>query len=91
MLEWIEANPLPLVCQECEKKQELYAAADEAEKLRMELEDGFYFDCGSCDNAGERFYLSRRDELTLLKKGKQRAIERLEREIQAIDNELAQL
>lgn len=91
MIEYIEVKPLPLVCQKCEEKQRIYNAATEEEKQRMETEEDFYFDCGSCDYAGERWQLSRRDELTLLKKGKLKAIERLQREIAAIDKELASL
>ena len=88
MLEWKEANPLPQRCIECEEKAKAYAAADEAEKLRMELEEDFFFDCGSCDYALDRFYLSREDELRLRKKGLQKAIERLQRQIAEIDKEL---
>ena len=88
MLEWKEANPLPQRCIECEEKAKAYAAADEAEKLRMELEEDFFFDCGSCDYALDRFYLSREDELRLRKKGLQKAIERLQRQIAEIDREL---
>lgn len=88
MIEWLEADPLPPVCQECERKQLEYEAADEAGKLKME-EDGFFFDCGSCDHGGERFYLSHKDELLLAKKGKEKMIERLQREIAEIDRELA--
>ena len=88
MPEWIEADPLPPVCQECDRKQKEYEAADEAGKLKME-EDGFFFDCGSCEHGGERFYLSRKDELLLAKKSRQKAIERLQREIAEIDRELA--
>ena len=89
-MEWIEANPLPAVCKKCEEDFKLYQEADEAEKLRME-EQGFFFDCGSCDHGGERFYLSRKDELTLKRKGLVKAIERLERQIKEIDNELETL
>lgn len=88
MLEWKEANQLPQRCIECEEKAKAYAAADEAEKLRMELEEDFFFDCGSCDYALDRFYLSREDELRLRKKGLQKAIERLQRQIAEIDKEL---
>lgn len=88
MLEWIEANPLPAVCQKCEEQYKLYEAADEAEKLRMETEQGFFFDCGSCEHGGERFYLSRKDELLLHKKAALKAIERFQRKIAAIDKEL---
>lgn len=57
MLEWKEANPLPVVCQKCEAQRLIYEAADEAEQLRLELEEDFFFDCGSCEYGGERFYL----------------------------------
>jgi hypothetical protein len=89
-MEWIEANPLPEVCQKCEADFKRYQEADEAEKLRME-EQGFFFDCGSCDHGGERFYLSRKDELTVRRKGLVKAIERLERQIREIVNELKSL
>lgn len=89
-MEWIEANPLSEVCQKCEADFKRYQEADEAEKLRME-EQGFFFDCGSCDHGGERFYLSRKDELTVRRKGLVKAIERLERQIREIDNELKSL
>ena len=89
-MEWIEANPLPEVCQKCEADFKRYQEADEAEKLRME-EQGFFFDCGSCDHGGERFYLSRKDELTVRRKGLVKAIERLERQIRENDNELKSL
>ena len=89
-MEWIEANPLPAVCQKCEEDFKKYHEATEAEKLLME-EQGFFFDCGSCDHGGERFYLSRKDELTIKRKGLVKAIERLERQIKEIDNELETL
>ena len=57
MLKLTEVNPLPEVCQKCEAQYKLYAVADEAEKLRMEQEDGFFFDCGCCDHGAERFIL----------------------------------
>lgn len=91
MLEWIEANPLPLVCQKCEEQQQRYFAADEAEKLRMEQEEDFSCDCGSCEHGGERFYLSRKDELTLQRKAAEKGIERLQRKIAAIDKELSSM
>ena len=86
-MEWIEANPLPAVCQKCEYDYKRDQEAEEAEKLRME-EQGFCYDCSSCDHGGERFYLSRKDELTIKRKGLVKAIERLERQISEIDNEL---
>ena len=51
MIEWKEANPLPERCIKCEEQAEKYFAADEAEKLRMETEEDFNCDCGSCDYA----------------------------------------
>ena len=62
MLELREVNPLPAVCQACDEKQKLYNAADEDEKLRMELEEGFFFDCGCCEYGAERFYLAAKEE-----------------------------
>lgn len=87
-MEYIEANPLPQICQECEEKAKKYFEADAEAKVAMEQEENFFFDCGSCDNAGERWTLSRADELRLQRKAKGRAIERLQREIAAIDAEL---
>lgn len=51
----------------------------------METEEDFNCDCGSCENAGERWYLSRRDELILQRKAAEKAIERFQRKIAAID------
>ena len=69
MLEWLEADPLPPVCQQCEENYKIYAAATDQEKEELEAQ-GFYFDCGSCEHGGERFYLSRADELRLAIKRK---------------------
>ena len=91
MVEWKEANPLPERCIKCEEQAERYFAADDAEKLRMETEEAFNCDCGSCDYALDRFYLSRADELRIKKKGLKKAIERLQRQIKEIDLELEQL
>ena len=65
MLEWIEANPLPPECIDCQEE-----------------------DCYNCDTAGKRWYRSRADELRVKRKGLLKAIERLERQIKAIDAEL---
>ena len=65
MLEWIEANPLPPECIDCQEE-----------------------DCYNCDTAGKRWYLSSADELRVKRKGLLKAIERLERQIKAIDAEL---
>ena len=87
-MEWLEANPLPQRCIDCEEKAKIYLAADEAEKLRMEQEEDFDLDCSSCDYALDRFYLPREEELRIKKKGLQKAIERLQRQIEEIDKEL---
>ena len=70
-MEYIEINPLPQVCQECEVAREV--------------------DCGSCDHAGERWILSREDELWLMRKAKIKAIQRLQRDLSIIDTELAEI
>ena len=64
-MEWIEANPLPPECVECQEE-----------------------DCYNCDYAGERWTLSRADELRVRRKGLLKAIERVERHVKAIDAEL---
>ena len=64
-MEWIEANPLPAVCQNCQEEE-----------------------CYNCDYAGERWTLSKADELRVRRKGLLKAIERLERQVKAIDAEL---
>lgn len=88
MLEWKEINPLPERCIKCEEQAKKYFAADEDEKLRMEREEDFNCDCGCCDYALDRFYLSREDELRVKKKGLEKAVERLQRQIAEIDREL---
>ena len=45
-------------------------------------------DCGSCDDFGLRWYLSKKDELIIHRKAKVKAIERLLREINRIDAEI---
>ena len=45
-------------------------------------------DCYDCDVAGKRWYLSRTDELVLKRKGLMKAIERLQQQVKAIDEEL---
>lgn len=64
-MEWIEADPIPTVCQDCQEE-----------------------DCYNCDTAGERWQLSRNDELKLRRKQLVKAINRLQCEIDAIDMEL---
>lgn len=66
-MEWIEANPLPEACQNCQEE-----------------------DCYNCDHAGERWYLSKEDELHLRRKGLQKAIDRLQRQLEAIDRQLSE-
>ena len=64
-MEWIEANPQPAVCQNCQEEE-----------------------CYNCDYAGERWTLSQADELRVRRKGLLKAIERLQRQVKAIDAEL---
>ena len=64
-MEWIEANPLPPACQNCQEEE-----------------------CYNCDHAGERWTLSKADELRVRRKGLLKAIERLQRQVKAIDAEL---
>lgn len=64
-MEWIEANPLPEACRNCQEE-----------------------DCYNCDTAGERWTLPQAEELRIRRKGIVRAIERLERQLKAIDTEL---
>lgn len=64
-MEWIEAEPLPAVCQNCQEEE-----------------------CYNCDYAGERWTLSQADELRVRRKGLLKAIERLQRQVKAIDAEL---
>ena len=48
-------------------------------------------DCYNCDHAGERWFLSREDELRLRRKGLLKAIERLQRQVEEIDRELLRM
>lgn len=64
-MEWIEADPLPAECVNCQEE-----------------------DCYCCDTAGKRWYLSQADELRVRRKMLVKAIERLERQVKAIDAEL---
>lgn len=64
-MEWIEADPLPAVYQNCQEEE-----------------------CYNCDYAGERWTLLQADELRVRRKGLLKAIERLQRQVKAIDAEL---
>lgn len=64
-MEWIEANPLPPECVECQEEE-----------------------CYNCDYAGKRLTLSQADELRVRRKGLLKAIDRLQRQVEAIDAEL---
>ena len=59
--------------------------ADPLPKACMDCQEE---DCYNCDTAGERWQLSGDDELKLRRKQLVKAIERLKREIDAIDMEL---
>lgn len=60
----------------------------ESDLLPVECRNCREEDCYHCDSAGKRWYLSREDELRLRRKGLVKAVERLQRQIQAIDREL---
>lgn len=45
-------------------------------------------DCYNCDAAGKRWDVSRENELRMRRKGLAKAVERLQRQIQAIEREL---
>lgn len=67
-MEWIEANPLPPACQNCQEEE-----------------------CYNCDYAGERWVLSKEDELRLQKVSLLKAIDRLQQQVKKIDEELKAL
>lgn len=46
-------------------------------------------DCYNCDTALDRWILSPEDELRIRRRGMEKAIERLQKQIEAIDAELA--
>ncbi len=48
-------------------------------------------DCYNCDHAGERWYLSPKDELRMRRKMIVKAIERLQRQVAAVDEELKKI
>ena len=60
----------------------------EKDPLPPECVNCYEEDCYNCDFAGERWTLSRADELRVRRKGLLKAIERLERQVRAIDAEL---
>ena len=59
----------------------------EADPLPKECQSCKEGDCYNCDYAGGRWYLSRKDELTIQRIGLSKAIARLQRKIDAIDKE----
>ena len=63
----------------------------EVSPLPAVCEDCQEEDCYNCDNALDRWKLSSADKLHFRKKLKQKAIERMEREIAEIDRQLAEL
>lgn len=60
----------------------------EADPLPEECQSCQEKDCYNCDTAGKRWYLPREEELRLHRKRLIRSIERLQRQVQAIDREL---
>ena len=67
-MEWIEADPLPLECENCPEEE-----------------------CYNCEYAAERWYLSREDELRVRRKLLLKSIERLQKQLRVIDEELTQI
>ena len=62
----------------------------EADPLPVECET-CKEDCRSCDIAGKRWYLSELDELKLRKKGLERVVVRMQRQIKEIEEKIALL
>lgn len=60
----------------------------EADPLPQECPSCKEKDCYSCDIAGKRWYLSRKDELLLRRKMLLKAVDRMERQIADIEREL---
>lgn len=60
----------------------------EANPLPQRCQECHEEDCYNCDYAGERWYLSKADELRTRKQMMLRAIERYQRKIAEIDKEL---
>lgn len=48
-------------------------------------------ECYNCEHAAERWYLSRQDELRVRRKLLVKSIERLQKRLRAIDEELTQI
>lgn len=47
-------------------------------------------ECYNCDHAGKRWYLSQQDKLRLRRKGLQKSIARLQKQIDEIDRQLSE-
>ena len=60
----------------------------EVDPIPYACEDCLEEDCYNCDTAGERWQLSKSDELRIRRNGLLKAIERLQRQVDAIDREL---
>lgn len=45
-------------------------------------------ECYNCEHAGERWYLSHIDNLRIKRKGLARAVERLQKQLEAIDQQI---
>lgn len=60
----------------------------EADPLPAECQDCQGEDCYNCDHAGKRWYLSEENALRIRRKGLIKAIERLQRQVDAIDQQL---
>lgn len=60
----------------------------EADPLPGECQDCHEEDCYNCDHAGKRWYLSQEDSLRIRHKSLVKAMERLQKQVQAIDRQL---
>lgn len=60
----------------------------EADPLPAECQNCQEGDCYNCDYAGKRWYLSREDDLRIRRKGLIKAIERLQQQVDSIDQQL---
>ncbi len=67
-MEWIEVNPLPEECQNCEAEE-----------------------CEACEFAGKRWRLPLKDELRLKQLSLSRAIARLQKQLEEVQEQLRRL
>ena len=63
----------------------------ETEQLPEVCQNCHAEDCYQCDEAGKRWYLSQEDALNLRRKGLQKAIDRLQRQLFEVEEKLKSL